>query len=761
MFSLKPHQSSTTLVTMLFACVLTVFACGPLFVSAQATSLPNTAPTPTANPTLNNGSVLPPLNLPTVAPTIPQATSPGETGAAEESVKLNLAILDNILYSFFTGIGGSVLWLGGVALDSALGYFVANMKSTLDTLGMDEAINNIWTVVRDIFNLIFIFSLIFIGFRTILDAESSSARKALGYLIAAALLINFSLYFTKVIIDFSNLASFQIYQLINVEGGYESAMFGLVHVKGIAGTFMTYTDLTSYASENTEFMNQLSSGKVINLKFVAFAFIIMIFMLSAGFVFLAGAVILIGRFVALILYMMFSPAMFLGWIYPGFSKYSSKWWSSFLNHAVTAPAYLFMLYLSASTLENVVKRPEYSFRSAIDNDAVASGAFGLIIYYFLVIAFLFGSLVVAKHFGAVGASQAISIAQSARKRLQGMAVGMVGRGAQAVIGGVAGKLGDTMDAHRTATGKPRGEWGRALRSTISGVENAKYGASTSRKDRKDADKKEKSETDKAHRTHMVTTSIKASEPALATKSSDRTEDQRRIIYEMEQKLRGASKDDVIEMAKDKDMQSSLLAAAPSLSSTQIEAILGDNSVSDEFKDKLKKQRADKTATALGIQLDSENVNDFKNINNATKDQLKSLGFGTLLIGSRFLQDSQLKDLGENLTPYQMEILKGKRKQDLKTAGLLPTDAKAILESRKGDAEIAKLPKEFFDGPGVGDALRSTNKITVGLLKKLASENEIDLPGLRYKIEYAYGGMDVLPKSVKEFFDSKDGIPYKG
>ena len=70
----------------------------------------------------------------------------------------------------------------------------------------------------------------------------------------------------------------------------------------------------------------------------------MIFMTIAAFVFAAGGILLTVRFIMLIVFMIFSPLMFLGWIFPKFQNYSSDWWKKFLGYAFFAPAYTFLIF---------------------------------------------------------------------------------------------------------------------------------------------------------------------------------------------------------------------------------------------------------------------------------------------------------------------------------------------------------------------------------------------------------------------------------
>jgi len=375
----------------------------------------------------------------------PEVIGPGGYAATQgigpnkAELKLNLAAWQKALYNLFTGFGGIFLWLGGFMLDYSIKLLVVDMGGSIESFGIGPAIDGIWAIIRDVFNLFFIFGLIFIGFKTILGIDDNAAKKTLGSLLIAALLINFSLYATKVVIDFSNIAAYEIYQLIQIDGSYSSAIFG--DVEGIAGKFMSMTDLQSYTDTQADTLNNMIDSTGGDFKIIGFALIVMVFMLITAFVFLAGAFILISRFILLILLMMFSPVLFLGSIFPGFKKLSDEWKSKLLSNAFVAPAYLFMIYLSLFALEGM-QFTESSFSQAFDGNAGESGLIAFFLYYLIIIGFVYASLVVAQKMGAAGADRTLSMGNSMGKSIRGRVqtaaggstFGLLGAGGRVLFG---------------------------------------------------------------------------------------------------------------------------------------------------------------------------------------------------------------------------------------------------------------------------------------------------------------------------------------
>lgn len=74
-----------------------------------------------------------------------------------------------------------------------------------------------WGIVRDVMNIFFIIGLLFIAIRTILGMGHDN-KKMIAGIVIVALLINFSMFFTNVIIDSSNILAHVFYNRTEVKG---------------------------------------------------------------------------------------------------------------------------------------------------------------------------------------------------------------------------------------------------------------------------------------------------------------------------------------------------------------------------------------------------------------------------------------------------------------------------------------------------------------------------------------------------------------
>ncbi|MBP6974505.1 MAG: hypothetical protein KBB54_01010, partial [Candidatus Pacebacteria bacterium] len=105
-----------------------------------------------------------------------------------------------------------VLWVAAILFNKTLGY-------TLNMAGFIKDIPIVavgWTTFRDVTNLMFVFIILYIAINTIIGNEGYGIKKLLGKVIVGAMLINFSLFFTQIAIDASNIFALQFYNKITV-----------------------------------------------------------------------------------------------------------------------------------------------------------------------------------------------------------------------------------------------------------------------------------------------------------------------------------------------------------------------------------------------------------------------------------------------------------------------------------------------------------------------------------------------------------------
>lgn len=299
---------------------------------------------------------------------------------------------------FFTEIFGVVLWLVGLAFDLSVKISITDLATYADSGGVRVA----WSTLRDLANVFFIFILLYIAIGMILQLPSINGRRMLVSVIIIALLINFSAFFARLVIDASNVAAVQFFNTLS-NSSETSRLFGY---KGISATFMNALPMAK-AIANT-------GGTFINTTAIAFGNVIMI--LVAIFVFLTATILFVVRTVTLIMLIILSPLAFLMYAFPNQKGLFDKWWDTLLKQAFFAPLFLIMVYVTVLILQSD------SLAQILQTSENAGLTIAL--HFMITIGFMFGAIIIAKSLGAKGASAAMKGAGA----LTGAAAGAVGWG---------------------------------------------------------------------------------------------------------------------------------------------------------------------------------------------------------------------------------------------------------------------------------------------------------------------------------------------
>lgn len=266
------------------------------------------------------------------------------------------ACVTAVFYYLFVETTAIFAYFGGVVFD-----YVASIALSAGTYA-DRLINTGWTLARDLANMAFLFLVVFLGIRLILNIEGVGAGKTLAKIIAVALIINFSFFFTRVVIDASNVLARQFYDHINgrtaaastqsTRGGQILVNGKPLEVKYISENIMGGLNVQQVLSTNS-FKEQLKTGSFTgNIAILTGLFLLFgIINLILAFIFFAAAIQFIGRIVALWLTIMLAPIGFLAFIIPGMAKWSRTWWDTLIKNALFAPAFLFIFYLIVMFLD--------------------------------------------------------------------------------------------------------------------------------------------------------------------------------------------------------------------------------------------------------------------------------------------------------------------------------------------------------------------------------------------------------------------------
>lgn len=206
----------------------------------------------------------------------------------------------------------------------------------------NEFVSKAWGAVRDIANIFFIIALLYVAIKTILGLNVTDNKKLVGTVIIIALIINFSLFTTKVVIDASNILAKVFYNNITSEDATtKDDATGASGQKSISVGLINKYDPQNLMN-NDEKKYDESRG-----MFIFYTILLVAITLYTAYIFFSIALLFVARVVSLWLAMIFSPIAFASYTVPfeipGFGH--KEWWKNLLDNAMLAPIFIFILYI--------------------------------------------------------------------------------------------------------------------------------------------------------------------------------------------------------------------------------------------------------------------------------------------------------------------------------------------------------------------------------------------------------------------------------
>ena len=225
-----------------------------------------------------------------------------------------------------------------------------------------------WKIVRDICNVFFIFILLYVAISMILDLGGAKSKQMIVNIIIIGLLINFSMFFAKVIIDSSNILTRVFYnseaikektagnrastiggfELANKEGDEISLSAGIVSQVN-PQNIVRHASKVATVSDGGVVSGREATDSLTGSGFILVTLLAILVNLVGIFVFISVALVFIGRVIGLWFAMIFAPFAFLSYIVPAMSSIKmigwKNWWSDLIALSFVAPLFMFMMYL--------------------------------------------------------------------------------------------------------------------------------------------------------------------------------------------------------------------------------------------------------------------------------------------------------------------------------------------------------------------------------------------------------------------------------
>jgi hypothetical protein len=222
-----------------------------------------------------------------------------------------------------------------------------------------------WAVVRDLSNLFFILILLYISIRLILGLGGHDVKQMIGKVVIIALLINFSMFFTQVVIDSSNILALIFYSKINVNtnvngqprpyqpstGAAEKDISGAMY-SSFDPTTRLDANFWTETEQNTDPITGVAAAPSPTVPVGIMVGVILIavsIMIFAAWAFFWAGLAFLSRMIELWLLIIFSPFAFMSSTVPFLSSIEyigwGAWFKRLLKVSFMAPIFMFFMYL--------------------------------------------------------------------------------------------------------------------------------------------------------------------------------------------------------------------------------------------------------------------------------------------------------------------------------------------------------------------------------------------------------------------------------
>src|SRR3989344_4175903 len=275
--------------------------------------------------------------------------------------------------------------------------------------------------MRDIANIVIIGMFIFIAINIILGVKDFGDKKKIARVLIVAVLINFSLLFTKAIVDASNFVAFQFYKSMvkdydanavgtSVAGattlqttpgttgadggvGASSDAVDVGSVTGIAGRFLKMMRIEGFADSYNAIVKIQEEQRDIGA--LGYALLMLILLVLTAIVFFYGTYLLIRRAILIVFLLLISAVAFASWLIPHhfIEEGWLKWWKALLKSAFLAPILMAFLWATYNVSDALSSNPLFKGGSLGDlaTNASKEGKLAALFSFFLILGLLYAS----------------------------------------------------------------------------------------------------------------------------------------------------------------------------------------------------------------------------------------------------------------------------------------------------------------------------------------------------------------------------------
>lgn len=361
----------------------------------------------------------------------------------------------SVIGTLFISLSGLFALIAGMIFDALIQWTVVDLIQNLEASGIMPAVHIVWTAFRDIANILIIGMFVFIAISIIVGLKRFGEKQMIARVLVVAVLINFSLLFTNLIVGSSNFVSSVFYKesLAGVGSTVGTGPKDILtnqnaqtakNTTGIAGAFLSrmgFASLWNTPKLLTDLFkvgyNNNSTTLLIGFSLMASVFLIMI-----ALFFLYGSFLVLSRAVLLIFLMITSSLAFASYLLPDQMNKTgygwSKWWESLIGAALFGPLLMILLWASLVLLQApATKRGNVSLVDFIQNPGDQNGWIAIIMLLFTT-GFLYASFKIASN--VAGGIGGFNYAAMGPAMLAGWSARLAAFGAQQSLGRGAAAL---------------------------------------------------------------------------------------------------------------------------------------------------------------------------------------------------------------------------------------------------------------------------------------------------------------------------------
>lgn len=289
--------------------------------------------------------------------------------------------------------GATFNWMMENAIIKFADYYASYLQTGIETA---------WTLFRDIANILIIGMFTFIAISMILGNETYGAKKMVARVLIIAVLINFSLLFTKIILDVSHFTASVFYNATNLQaGGSGTPAVGAQTAQtpqGTAGLLIEYMGIKRF-SQSTAALNNMADDLNNGFKSFLYGLIVASFVLGIAIVFAYAIYLIVFRTVVIVFLMLTSAIAFATYLIPKVSEGSwgwSAWWKELINNAIFAPLIMMLLWATVIIAQKISGTT--AGLAGIITDRNGSVAVSAVFGYAIILGMLFASIKIANSF---------------------------------------------------------------------------------------------------------------------------------------------------------------------------------------------------------------------------------------------------------------------------------------------------------------------------------------------------------------------------